>query len=81
MDTVPPSPTQCTCISTSASSDGVIAVGVLGGIWLILLTVTVIVHVYYFLRFVFNALLMIGLEYLLFHNLECKVLLLPNKQS
>ena len=81
MNTVPPSPTQCTCISTSASSDGVIAVGVLGGIWLILLTVTVIVHVYYFLRFVFNALLMIGLEYLLFHNLECKVLLLPNKQS
>ena len=60
MDKVPPSPTQCTCISTSASSDGVITLGVLGGIWLILLTVTVIVLIYYFLRFVFNALLMIG---------------------
>ncbi|XP_019858697.1 PREDICTED: uncharacterized protein LOC109586910 [Amphimedon queenslandica] len=47
---IPSSPTPCTCISTSTSSGGVIAVGVLGGIWLILLTVIVIVHVYYFLR-------------------------------
>ena len=79
--TVYPSAISHTYISTSTSSDGVITLGVLGGVWLILLTVTVIVLIYYFLRFVFNAVLIIGLKYLLFHNLECKVLLLPNKQS
>ena len=58
--TVYPSAISHTYISASTTNSGVITLGVSGGVWLILLTVTVIVLIYYFLRFVFNALLMIG---------------------
>ncbi|XP_019861767.1 PREDICTED: uncharacterized protein LOC109590287 [Amphimedon queenslandica] len=39
-----------TYISTSTSNNGVIILGVLGGVWLILLTITFIYFIYYFLR-------------------------------